>query len=235
MAATTTTSETLHARTRSGVRPANPRAALWARLGSFLSMLPLGIWTVNHLWDNLAVFQGAEAWQRSVTAYPHPLGHALILAMVLLPLLIHTIWGVQRLVSFHPNTVAYPFFGNWKYIIQRVSAAGVLLFIGAHMWLALLRPRLVEGHAEPFSNIASWMRFHPPTLMVYIFGTLGVCYHLANGIFGFAWTWGLTSGERSYKRVGVISVVAFIILLAMAWGAIYGLWSAGEAFGPPAT
>jgi len=196
-------------------------------------MLPLGVWTVNHLWDNLAVFQGAEAWQKAVTHYPHPVAQVLTLTMVLLPLAIHTIWGIRRLFSFRPNNVRYPAFGNLKYLLQRLSAVGVLLFLGAHIWLALLHPRLVEGHPEPFNDIASQMRFHGPTLMVYLLGTLAVCYHLANGIFGFAWTWGLTAGEKSYRRIGVAVIVTFLVLLTMAWSAIYGLWAAGEAFGAP--
>ena len=42
---------------------------LQSRLGSFLAVVPLSIWVVNHLWDTLAAFQGAEAWQSSVTQY----------------------------------------------------------------------------------------------------------------------------------------------------------------------
>jgi len=33
-----------------------------ARLGSFLAVMPLSIWTANHLWRNLSAFRGAEAW-----------------------------------------------------------------------------------------------------------------------------------------------------------------------------
>ena len=31
-----------------------------ARLGSFLAVVPLGVWTFIHLWNNLAAFQGGE-------------------------------------------------------------------------------------------------------------------------------------------------------------------------------
>ncbi len=232
MVATSTTADALHARDAAPARQ-GPQAALWPRLGSFVSMLPLGVWTLNHLWDNLAVYRGAEAWQKAVTTYPHPVAHLLTLTMVLLPLAIHTVWGIRRLFSFRPNNARYPLFSNFKYLLQRLSAVGVLFFLGAHIWLAMLHPRLVEGHAEPFSDIASQMRFHGPTLMVYLLGTLAVCYHLANGIFGFAWTWGLTAGEKSYRRIGVGVIVSFLVMLAMAWSAIYGLWVAGESFGTP--
>jgi succinate dehydrogenase / fumarate reductase, cytochrome b subunit len=212
--------------------PPGTRPLMWARLGSLLSILPLGIWTVNHLWDNLWAFRGAREWERAVTEYPHWFAHVLTLVMVFVPLLIHTAWGIQRLGSFRPNNNRYPTYGNLKYIVQRVAAVGVLAFLGAHIWLAMLRPRLLEGHAEPFAGIASEMRHHGPTLLVYLLGTLGVAYHLANGLSTFAWQWGLVSGRRSLQRFDWLAIALFVLLLVMSWGAIYALWDAGGAFPP---
>jgi succinate dehydrogenase / fumarate reductase cytochrome b subunit len=199
----------------------------WARLGSLVSILPLGLWTVNHLWDNLAAFRGAEAWQEAVTEHPHPVAHFLTLALVLLPLILHAIWGVGRLFSFRPNIGAYPNFNNLKFLLQRVSAAGALAFLGAHIWLAMLRPRLLEGHAETFADISREMHHHGPTLGVYLLGTLGVVYHLANGLSSFAWTWGLVSGRKSFRGLDVVAIASFLLMWGMAWGAIYALHQAG--------
>jgi len=105
-----------------------------------------------------------------------------------------------------------------------------LLFIGAHLWLALLYPRLVQGRPEPFSDIAYEMRFHTPTLVVYLLGTLAVSYHLANGLFGFAWTWGIAEGRRSFRRINVLATITFVVLMCFSWGAIYALWSAGPRY-----
>src|SRR5919198_4453871 len=97
--------------------PPGTRPLVWARLGSFLSILPLGVWTVNHLWDNLAAFRGAQEWERAVTEYPHWFAQVLTLVIVFVPLIIHTAWGLQRLGSFRPNNRRYPTFGNLKYIV----------------------------------------------------------------------------------------------------------------------
>ncbi len=207
---------------------------LWSRLGSLLAVLPLGLWTVNHLWDNLSAFRGGEAWQSAVTRHPHPVAQFFTYTVVLLPLALHSVWGVQRMLRFRPNNPTYRSYGNLKYLLQRLSAAGVLLFLGAHLWLALIHPRVVMGQAETFADIAGTMRFHTPTLVVYLLGTLGVAYHLANGLFGFGWTWGLMSGRRAFKLFDRVSLLAFVVLLGMAWGAIYALWSAGAEVGPPA-
>ncbi len=200
-----------------------------ARLGSLLAVVPLGVWTVIHVWHNLSAFDGAEAWQSSVTAYPHPFAQAATGIVVLLPLAIHTVWGLGRLVSSRPNNSRYGYYGNLKYLLQRVAAVGVLLFLGAHLWLALLRPRLLEGRGEPFAEIAHEMHFHLPTLAVYVLGTLGVAYHLANGAHTFCMSWGIASSQRGLRRLEGVAVAAFLLLLAMSWSAVYAIWAAGAA------
>ncbi len=192
-----------------------------------LAVAPLGVWTVMHLWDNLSVYRGADEWQRDVTGHQHPIAVGVTSLVVLLPLLLHTLWGLGRLRTARPNNVRYATFENLKYALQRLSALGVAAFLGAHLWHAFLRPRLVERHAEAFADIAGEMRHGPATLVVYLLGTLGVSYHLGNGLFGFAWSWGLASSRRSLRGFQTASIVLFAVLLAMSWGAIAGLWSAG--------
>jgi succinate dehydrogenase / fumarate reductase, cytochrome b subunit len=198
-----------------------------ARLASFLAILPLGVWTVVHIWHNLAAFEGAQAWQSAVTEYPHPFAEAMTGVVVLLPLALHAVWGVGRLANSRPNNLRYPFYGNFKYLLERLAAVGVLLFLGAHLWLAMIRPRVMEGRAEPFSDIAHQMHFHRPTLVIYLLGTLGVCYHLANGAQTFCMGWGVVSSKRALRRMEWLAIALFVILLAMSWGAIYALWAGG--------
>ncbi len=209
-------------------------AFLRSKLASILAIAPLGVWTVVHVWNNLAVFKSGAEWQREVTGHQHPASLAVTTVVVLAPLLLHTIWGLGRLRTSRPNYPRYGYFENLKYVLQRVTAVGVLLFLGAHLWLAFLHPRLVEQRPEPFQDIAAEMHHHLPTLVTYILGTLGVAYHLGNGLFGFAWSWGLATTRRSLRGFQAAGIVLFVILLAMSWAAIYGLWSAGAAFPAPA-
>jgi succinate dehydrogenase / fumarate reductase cytochrome b subunit len=200
-------------------------------LASGLAVFPLGVWTFVHLWNNLAAFRGGEAWQQAVTEYPHPVAEALTGIVVLLPLAIHTIWGIGRLASTRPNNVRYPFYANLKYALQRVAALGVLLFLGAHLWLAFLKPRAVEHHPEAFADIAQQMHFHTPTLVVYVLGTLGVSYHLADGLLTACMGWGVVSSRGALRRLEWVALLVFVVLLAMSWGAVYALWASGAA--PP--
>ncbi|MGH7438584.1 MAG: succinate dehydrogenase [Polyangiaceae bacterium] len=202
-------------------------AFLRARLASALAIAPLGVWTVGHLWNNLAAFEGASAWQAAVTEYPHPVAEAVTGIIVLLPLAIHTVWGIGRIATSRPNNLRYAKYANLKYVLQRLSALGLLLFMGAHLWLALLKPRLVEGHAETFANISHEIHFHAPTLAVYILGTLGVAYHLANGLQAACMSWGVVTSRAALRRLEGIALVTFAVLLVMAWSAVYALWAAG--------
>jgi succinate dehydrogenase / fumarate reductase cytochrome b subunit len=207
---------------------------LRSRLASFLALAPLGVWTFLHLWNNLAAFRAPDdqgtAWQAAVTEYPHPVAQLLTGIVVLLPLVLHTAWGVGRLLTSRPNNARYRYFANFKYLLQRLAAVGVLFFLGAHLWLAMLKPRLTEGHGEWFRDIAYQMRHHTPTLAVYILGTLGVAYHLANGIETMAMGWGVATSRRGLRHVQWVSWVVFLVLLGMSWGVIYAMWKSA----PPA-
>jgi succinate dehydrogenase / fumarate reductase cytochrome b subunit len=200
-----------------------------ARLGSALAVVPLGAWTMLHLWRNLSAFEGADAWENVVTGYSHPFAEVVVGILVLLPLGIHTVWGLSRLATSRPNNLRYPFYANLKYTLQRLAAVGVLLFLGAHLWLALIHPRAFEGHSETFADIAQHMHDHMPTLVVYVLGTLGVSYHLANGAHTFCMGWGIVSSRAGLRRLEWVAILFFLFLLAMSWGAVYALWAAGAA------
>jgi len=202
---------------------------LRARAASALAIAPLGVWTLAHLWHNLAAFRGADAWAEAVTEYPHPVAEALTGVVVLLPLAIHTVWGISRLATSRPNNLRYRYYANLKYLLQRLAAVGLLLFLGAHMWLALLHPRIVEGHAETFADLTHEMHFHTPTLAVYVLGVLATAYHLANGAQTFCMSWGIVSTQRGLRRLEGWALALFALLLLMGWGAVYALWAAGAA------
>lgn len=202
-------------------------AFLRSRLGSFLAVVPLTLWTVVHLWNNLSAFRGAEAWQKDVTEYPHPVAFFLTSVVVLLPLALHTVWGIGRMFQTRPNVVRYGYFANIKFLLQRLSAIGVLFFIGAHLWLAYLHPRLDKGRAEDFADIAHQMHHHGPTTAVYVLGILGIAYHLANGLHTFLMSWGIVASRAALRKSAFLVYLLFAVLLGLGWGAVYALYQAG--------
>ena len=208
--------------------PPAAREVAWgflvSRLGSLFALLPLGVWTTNHLWNNLAAYNGGRAWETSVTGHSSAASTALTMTVVLVPLLWHTVWGIVRMFRTRGSSARY--FGSLRYWLQRASAVGLLAFLGAHLWLAWAEPRFVEGHAETFAGIAHEMRFHTPTLLVYVLGILAIAYHLANGVWSFfTMGWGIAVSKSAIKWFERLAILVFVVLLAIGWGAVYGLYS----------
>ena len=208
------------------------RSFLLSRLGSLFSILPLGVWTLFHLWANLAAYNGSRAWQEEVTGHGSAASSALVSFFVLVPLLWHMVWGIGRMFKSRPN-VGLTWFSNVRYIVQRLAAIGLLAFLGAHLYLAWLKPRFLEGHPESFRDIAAHMHHHTPTTIVYALGILAVAYHLANGLWSFAMGWGLTVSRNSQDWMQRVMLVLFVLFLAIGLGAEYGLYQAGASLPVP--
>lgn len=208
----------------------NPTGSvLFPRLGSVLALAPLGVWTTWHLWQNLVASRSDEAWQH--TYFSGSAAGSLVTSLVVFaPLVIHTLWGLRRLKMASVNK--YSYFGNLKYIVQRVSAVGLLGFLAAHITLARIKPAL-NGTHETFEDLAAHMRHHPPTTMVYVLGVLGTAYHLANGVYTSFFINGLAASPQAARRMQVISLVFFAFLVVVGLGAIAQLYNAGAAFSPP--
>ncbi len=208
------------------------RGFLLTRLGSLFSILPLGVWTLFHLWANLAVYTGQRAWAEDVTGHGSNASAALVSFFVLGPLLYHTVWGVVRLFRSRP-AVGNTGFSNLRYVLQRLSALGLLAFLGAHLYLAWFQPRFMEGHPETFRDIAAHMAHHPPTTIVYALGILAVAYHLANGVWSFCMGWGITVSLAAQAWMQRVLILLFVLFLLIGWAAEYGLYQQGQAFPVP--
>jgi succinate dehydrogenase / fumarate reductase cytochrome b subunit len=206
-----------------------PKRGFLPRLGSALAFVPLGVYTTWHLWQNMSAWQGAAAWEQHVTQAHAPIAEFTMSTIVILPIILHMIWGIRRMTIVRPNFSQYPTFDNLKFVLQRLSAIGLIGFLGAHIWLARLHPLIETGRHETFADISWHMRHHPPTLVVYILGVLGIAYHLANGVATDGMTWGYAASPKAKARMGFISMSFFVVLLAMGFGAIYALWDAGAA------
>lgn len=211
---------------------ASKGSALGSRLGSVVAIAPLGVWTTWHLWENLSAWDGADVWEATVSRPGATGTNTLVSIVVFAPLLLHTAWGFVRLRMTKPN--GYQFFGNLKYLLQRASALGLLGFLIAHVYLARIKPLTHEPGYETFADISAHMRHHPPTLVVYLLGVLGVAFHLANGIYTASFIYGLAASPRARRVMQVLSLAFFAILLATGWGAIAGLFQAGASQAPPA-
>lgn len=208
------------------------RRFAFAKLGSFIGLIPLGVWTAVHLWSNLAAFDGATRWSENVTHHANRLGELFGLSALVLFILWHTLWGLRRMRAGKPN--AQPYFGNLRWWLQRLSALGLLGFLGAHVYLAKLEPLLETGRPEPFQDLAAHMAHNPPTLIVYILGIAAIAYHLGNGLWNFSFSFGLLTSQRGLKWGTWVAALVVVALLIVGWLAVFALWQAGQPFPVPA-
>lgn len=202
------------------------------KLGSFVGIVPLGLWTAVHLWNNLSAFSGARAWNESVTHHSNATGELVGLATLIFFLVWHAIWGIVRMAKGKPN--AQPFLGNWRWWLQRITAIGLFFFIGAHLVLAKFEPLFETGRPETFQDIAAHMAHHPPTLVVYILGIAAIAYHLGNGLWNFCFSFGLLTSQRGLKWGTWVATFVVLVLLVVGWLAVFALWQAGQPFPVPA-
>jgi len=208
------------------------RNSIVDRLGSLLAFVPLGVWTVAHLWHQLAAYESPNAWEIAVTGHVNVATAVLVFILVLGPLLWHTVWGIVRMFRSRPAPMQGGF-SNLRYVLQRLSALGLLLFLGAHLYLAWFEPRFLHGRPEPFEQISREMRFHTPTLVVYLLGILGISYHLANGFWSFTTMgWGITVSKSGIRWMERVSILLFLALLIIGLAAVYALYRGGAAYGP---
>ena len=188
---------------------------------SLLGLVPLSVYVIAHMWTNLYSLAGADAFDaRLVESRQSPAFLVLEIFGLGFPILIHAWLGLKVIFKMRPNNGEYHRLSNLRYLLQRVSALGVLLFLGAHVVKARILPATMGTHEN-------WRGMHealsePLTFAVYALGLTGVAYHLANGLWGAGLTWGLTVSPRAQKRMETFSMLFFLLLMAMSAMALYG-------------
>ena len=192
------------------------------KLFSFFGIVPLALYTVWHLCNNIYAVRGPAAFDaRLLEATRSPLYQPAIWLFVYLPFVFHAAVGLAVTWKGSPNVTRIPTFRNWKFILQRVSAIGVLLFVPAHIYKTKIEPWR-EGFSIDFAHMHAGM-LEPVTFAVYVLGMLGVSFHLANGLWLAGITWGVFTGPNGQRRGEWLSILFGIVLLLLSFGAIFAL------------
>lgn len=196
------------------------RAAYWAKqLFSFLGIVPLGVYVVLHLFHNASSLNGPQAYNAYLAESRNvPLYGLLVLLFVYAPIAYHALYGLAFTFRGRPNVASYPFYRNWKYLLQRVSGLGLLVFIPAHVY----KEKYEQAAATDFLRMYEALH-EPLTFWVYVLGVLGVAYHLANGIWDLCFAWGITTGEKGRRTLDGVAVVLFLLVAALGFAAMRGL------------
>ena len=195
----------------------------WSRkVFSLLGIGPLGVYVVWHLVNNIYAVSGPEAFDaRLARVNGSPLYAPVVWLAVYIPFLVHAAVGLAITLKGSPNLAREPRFRNWKYVLQRLSAIGVLLFVPAHVYKTKIEPWM-HGYRVDFAHMSEGM-LEPLTFSVYMLAMLGVAFHLANGLWLAGLTWGIFVGPKAQRRGEWLSIAFGLVLLALAFGAIFAL------------
>ena len=177
------------------------RRAFWIRkLHSLSGLVPVGAFMCFHLFENHSAVHGSRAFGETVEKISRmPFLLPMEIFGIWLPILFHGVFGVAIILEGKPNTAHWPHARNYMYVLQRVTGVLAFLFIVYHFWN--FRWRQAEFHASPFEDVAATLA-NPVNYWVYVVGIAACCFHLANGLSGFLFSWGITVGERSKRAAG---------------------------------
>jgi succinate dehydrogenase / fumarate reductase cytochrome b subunit len=193
-----------------------------------LTGIVFGGYLVIHLLINASLIQGtspADIFQKQVDKiHALPFLAALEWTFIYLPILFHTIYGIWITLGGQPNNADYPFAKNWFYLLQRVSAIVIVFFIAFHVFgmKGWFGKSLSFDPVHATSSLVRHVNVNwSVAYFVYPLGILASCYHLANGFWTAAITWGLTISSASQRRWGWVCAALFVFTLACGFTALF--------------
>ncbi len=195
------------------------RPFLLRKLHSLSGVVPVGAFMCFHLWENARAQQGQAQFDEAVAGIGHMPFLPVLEAFILLPLAFHAIYGVVLALESKPNVRRYTYSRNWMYTFQRVTGLIAFAFIAFHLyeyWWPRVTGSLASEQFYPaLCQKMSWAVGPVPIVgLVYAIGISACAFHFANGLYGFCFSWGVTSTRRSQQQAAtVFGIIGMAVLV----------------------
>lgn len=200
-----------------------PAYFLLRRLHSLTGIL-FGGYLVVHLIVNATLVQAGQSFQYQVNKiHELPFLWAFEWGLIYLPILYHIVYGIWITLTGLPNNNSYGYYRNWLYLLQRISAVLIVLFMFFHVFafkVGWFGYPVFQPHAASLSVHEHMTRNLAWTWTIYPIGILASCFHLANGFWSAAITWGLAVSAGAQRRWGYVCIVLFVITLVLGFTAL---------------
>lgn len=199
----------------------SPRSFLLRKLHSLSGVVPVGVFLVVHLWTNARILAGRTAFEEGVRQIQATPALPLVeLFGILLPLAFHAGYGVKLALEARPNLARYPYARNWMYVVQRATGFVALAFVLYHLWELRIQKALGKVGPDAFhtlltANLSSTVRGVPVVAIVYLVGIAAAVLHFANGLWGFAVSWGIVVSRPAQRATAVVCSVFGLALFAV--------------------
>jgi len=188
---------------------------LFRRLHS-LTGLVFGGYLIVHLLVNATIAQGGIVYQTQVDKiHALPFLPLVEWTFIYIPIIFHTIYGIWITLTGQPNVAQYRYGKNIFYTLQRTSAMIIVVFMLFHVLslkYGLFHANLSFEPHRALPTVVRHMHFAWwITWIVYPIGILASCFHLANGFWTAAITWGLTISADAQRRWGQVCGGLFVV------------------------
>jgi succinate dehydrogenase / fumarate reductase, cytochrome b subunit len=203
------------------------------RLHSLTGVLPLGVFLVNHLYENYqAVGPGGEARFNGVVEHlqANPVIVWVEIFGIGLPLLYHALYGLFIAGEARYNSRRYAYGANWRFTFQRVTGIVLVGYLAYHVWMTRLQPVVDPQSFAQSQGLITYSYMHGylteahlgiPIWVLYVAGILAACFHFANGLWGFLIHWGVTTGPRAQKISAYACAGLGLLVAALGLNSLY--------------
>lgn len=203
------------------------------RLHSLTSIL-FGGYLLVHLLINATLIEGsregASVFAQQVQKI-HSLPFLVVIEWVFIffPILFHAIYGIWIALAGQPNSIRYPFAHNFFYLFQRLSVIIIVLFMLVHVlgFKGYLTESLKfdPSPEHTVQSVVNHIRNHAWLVYgLYPLGIIASCFHLANGFWCAAITWGITVSAAAQRRWGALCLGLFFFSMGCGFIALYALF-----------
>lgn len=173
-----------------------------------------------HLSLNFTATGGEDTYNNSVgmmDLVPHWLLLIVEWIVIYIPILFHGLYGLYIAFTATPNVKRFGTFRNWMFVLQRFTGVFLVIFIAWHIFQTRIQKALgAEVEFDMMAEIVS----NPAMLAFYIVGILSATFHLANGLWSFLVSWGITQSASAQKVATYVTMIFFVLLSIVGIAAI---------------
>jgi succinate dehydrogenase / fumarate reductase, cytochrome b subunit len=200
------------------------RGFVFKRLHSLTGVLPIGYYLIQHLVLNFSSrLDHGNAFNRVVASFESLPWYALLAIEILvlaIPILYHSAYGVYVTLRGRAEPLRYTYGRNWMYVAQRVTGIVVFVFMAIHVWQMTIHPRMTASELN-FRFVHAVVS-QPVWFAAYLTGVACAVFHLANGMWSFCITWGVTIGPRAQRVSAIAFGLVGLALFAIGVGSLQG-------------
>jgi succinate dehydrogenase / fumarate reductase, cytochrome b subunit len=197
------------------------------KLQSLSGIIPIGAFLAEHFWSNSYALVSAKSYDHvSSELQLIPWRIFVEFAVLWLPLLFHSLYGMYIWWKGKSNVLAHPWMSNWMYTLQRWTGMIAFVFIGWHVYTE----RFIGRGMTAYSDVQQSMT-NPWFVTFYLIGVTAASFHLGNGLWNFACKWGIAVSVRAQRAAGwfgaVVAVSFTLMGVAIVLGLHYGMFPLG--------